>query len=155
MCSPWKESLRKGVEQLTAESKERGWLFSVVSGWCMAFGLLCILLAAIVTIKSIFGESATLESIVRMFVIGGVIVTSTVFMWKFNKWGRNIAVASVACLSWVVAEAIGRKIGAGISTQMFTATFIGMAMACFTGPRVRGLFALADEQKSEGEEEAS
>jgi len=156
MTHHWQGSFKRFTEKLTAESKERGWLFSVVAGWCMAFGVICLLLASIVAMKLPFVESDSVERIVqdtvRLFVIGGVIVASTVYMWKFNKWGRNIAISSVACLSWVVAEYIRQRTGAGISAQAMTVIFVAVSLSCFTSPTVRALFAREGERKQEDEE---
>lgn len=139
-------------DRLKQESNDRGWLFSVVAAWCVIMGLLCTSVAALAAIKWLWGEGASAESVVRMIVVGLVILISTFLMWRLNVWGRNVAIVTVGCVSWVVGEAISRKAGVGIGAQLLTVVFSAMALSCFTGSRVRALFEAkkwADEEQGD------
>lgn len=138
----WKAKLR-------AESTERGWLFSVVAGWCVAMGMLCVVAAAFASLKWLWGEGASAEAVVRMVVCGLVILGATAWMWKLSPWGRNIAIVSVATVSWVLGEALNRKTGIGPEAQMLTVVFVAISLACFTSPHGIGLFRKKDDDEEE------
>ena len=138
------------IEQIKQESQERGWLFSVISGWCLLFGLLCLTLAAAVFVKSLFFDGVPTQSALGMTIAGTVITAATAMMWKRNALGRNVAIVSVACMSWVIGGYIARRTGHEMGPQVMTIVFAAMSVACFTGERGRALFRKESDEGDAG-----
>jgi hypothetical protein len=134
------------LKVIKEESKERGWLFSVITAWCGIFGSLCILLACVVWVKSIFFKGATAEAIIGLVIVGVTILVSTGMMWKLLVMGRNVAIVLVATMSWVVGSYFGQKTGSGFVPQVFTIVFAAMSISCFTSERVREQFRKRKEE---------
>lgn len=131
------------IATLKNDLKERGWLFGVVAGWCAVFGGLCLLAAMLVFLKAIFDHSSPTQAALGLTIAGSVILIATAMMWKLIPIGRNVAVVSVACMSWVVGGYIARKTNNSFTPQVMTIVFSAMAMSCFTSSSVRTLFANA------------
>ena len=138
------------VEQLKLDAKDRTWLFKVVCGWCVVFGGLCLLLSLIALIKSLFVPTIDAKPALVLIMISAIIIGSTALMWKFNVWGRNIAVVTVASMSWVMSGVIRSRMGGDMISQVLTIVFVAMALACFTSPAVRAMFSKSETDTEEG-----
>ncbi len=138
------------IETIKTESKERGWLFSVVAGWCAFYGISCLLLAAAVCIKALFVKGVPTQPALGLTIAATIILGATAMMWKLKPMGRNVAIVTVACMSWVVGGYISSRTGNSMAPQFLTIVFAAMSMACFTSPRGRELFRKVEES-DEGE----
>lgn len=139
------------VEQIRRESRERGWLFSLVAAWCLLFGVFCLLLSIAVLVKAALVDGISTRPVVGLGAIAAVILVSTALMWRQNVWGRNIAIVTVAAISWVLGESISRKTGGGFAPQVMTIVFAAISLSYFTSAAGREMFRppLEDEPPEE------
>ena len=108
---------------------------------CVVVGSTCLFLATAVAIRAVLKRDIPLGQPAALFAIGIVILAATRAMWDYARWGRNVAVVVVLCISWVMAEKLASLMGDWFFTLKAPIIVLGaVSLAYFTGPKGRYLF---------------
>jgi len=114
---------------------------------CAGVAATCLLLALAVATRAVVKRDIPLGQPAALFAIGVVILAATRAMWDYARWGRNVAVVVVVCITWVMAEKISSLLGDWFFTMKAPIIVFGaVSLAYFTGPTGRYLFRKKDPE---------
>ncbi|TXG99985.1 MAG: hypothetical protein E6R08_00700 [Nevskiaceae bacterium] len=141
------KSFRDMTAAVKVQARERGWLLTVIALWCGLMGVTCMVVGGVVCILALVHGSVPIQQPAAMFSVGMLTIAATYSMWKYERWGRNVAVVVTVSMGWVMAEALQRKFGVGSGIKISVVIFGAVAVSYFSSPNGRFLFRKKTEEE--------
>lgn len=141
--------MQEKIGEIAEQAKERGGLLTAISAGSALMGVVCLGVGCIVGYKALVDNAVPIQQPAAMLAAGLLLLVATHSMWKYERWGRNMAVFVTICLGWVMTEAINRRFGTGVGTKIPVVLFGAMAASYFTSARGRHMFRKRDEKDSD------